>query len=244
MKRFRGDLHIHTCLSPCSDLEMSPRTIVEKSLEKGLDLIAVCDHNSAENVGAVLRAGAKRGLYVLPGMEINSLEEVHTLAIFDSEKQAFSMQEIVYKNLDGTNRPDLFGDQIVANEHDEVEGYNDRMLIGATKLRLEEIVREVHRLGGLSIASHVDRPSYSLLSQLGFIPQDLDLDALEVSSNVRRDYFAGREREIGDLPVITSSDAHFKRDIGKVHTTFYVEIPSVDEIRMAFKKERGRRVVD
>ena len=244
MKRFRGDLHIHTCLSPCSDLEMSPITIVEKSLEKGLDLIAVCDHNSAENVGAVLRAGARRGLHVLPGMEINSLEEVHTLAIFDSEKQAFSMQEIVYENLDGTNRPDLFGDQVVANEHDEVEGYNDRMLIGATRLRLAEIVSEVHRLGGLSIASHVDRPSYSLLGQLGFVPQDLRLDALEVSYHVRRDHFAGRESEIDDLPVITSSDAHFKRDIGKVHTTFYVEIPSVDEIRMAFKKERGRRVVD
>ncbi|MBU2498409.1 MAG: PHP domain-containing protein, partial [Proteobacteria bacterium] len=161
MKRFRADLHIHSCLSPCAELDMSPRAIVEKSLEMGVEIIALCDHNSAENVGAAMRAGAQRGLLVLPGMEINSMEEVHTLAIFETEKQALNMQEMIYRHLRGTNRPELFGDQVVANEFDEVEGFNDRRLIGATELRLQQIVREVHRLGGLCIASHVDRPAFS-----------------------------------------------------------------------------------
>jgi predicted metal-dependent phosphoesterase TrpH len=101
MKQFKMDLHIHSCLSPCADLEMSPRSIVEKSLAKGLDGIALCDHNSAENVSAVLKAGAQLGLHVLPGIEINSVEEVHTLAIFDRKDQAVAMQEIVYQAFPG-----------------------------------------------------------------------------------------------------------------------------------------------
>ncbi len=243
MRKIKGDLHIHTCLSPCADLEMSPIAIVEKSLEKGLDVIAVCDHNSADNAGAVFRAGEKRGLHVLPGMEINSLEEVHTLAIFDNETQARAMQEIIYRHLKGTNRPDIFGDQLIVNELDEVEGVNDRMLIGSAQLVLDEIVKEVHRIGGLSIASHVDRPSYSIIGQLGFIPDDLPLDALEVSDRVTRDFFEERNQEIGRMPVITSSDAHFNDDIGKAYTSFFIETPNVKEIRMALKQESGRRVV-
>ena len=119
MKRFKADLHIHSCLSPCGDLDMSPRAIVEKSLERGIEIIALCDHNSAENVGAAIRAGNQKGLCVLPGMEINSREEVHTLAIFDTEEGALRMQELIYGYLRGTNRPELFGDQVVANEFDE-----------------------------------------------------------------------------------------------------------------------------
>ena len=153
MKVYKGDLHIHTCLSPCADLEMCPSTIVKKSLEKGLNVIAVCDHNSAENVGAVLRAGMARGLYVLPGMEINSSEEVHILAVFDHEGQAQTMQDIIYRHLEGVNRPDIFGEQIVVNEFDEVEGYSDRLLIGSTGLGLGEIVNEIHSIGCLLYTS-------------------------------------------------------------------------------------------
>jgi len=238
MKVFKGDLHIHTCLSPCASLDMSPVAIVEEGLNRGLDLIAICDHNSAQNVGAVIRAGSKRGLHVLPGMEINSVEEVHTLAIFDSERQATAMQEIVYRHLEGMNSPDIFGEQVIVNEFDEVEGFNDKMLIGGTGLKLEEIVTEVHRLGGLSIASHVDRPSYSIISQLGFIPPDLDLDAVEIS------YRTNSIPEVKELPIIRSSDAHFHSDIGKVYTSFFIETPSVYEIRMALLGECGRRVVN
>jgi PHP family Zn ribbon phosphoesterase len=221
---------------------MSPRAIVEKCRERGIDIIGVCDHNSAENVGAVMRAGAQRGLYVLPGMEINSKEEVHTLAIFDSENQALAMQEIVYRHLKGTNRPELFGDQVVANEFDEVDGFNDRMLIGATQLGLHEVVREVHRLGGLSIASHVDRPSFSVLSQLGFIPPDNEFDALEISGRTNRDSIRREIPETADFPILTFSDAHFLDDIGSQCTTFALDIPNVDEIRMALADKGGRGV--
>lgn len=244
MRLYRADLHIHSCLSPCGDLDMSPRGIVEASLEKGMTLIAVCDHNSAENVGAVMRAGAERGLAVLAGLEISSVEEVHSLALFDNEDQALAMQTLVYDHLKGTNRPELFGDQVVANEYDEVEGFNDRRLIGATLLSLKEIIREVHRLGGLSIASHVDRPSFSILSQLGFISPDLELDALEVSPRMKRKNVPGEIPDAAHFPVVSFSDAHFPQDIGKAFTPFRIEGPTVDEIRMALQGRSERQIVE
>jgi PHP family Zn ribbon phosphoesterase len=242
VKRFIADLHIHSCLSPCGDLDMTPRAIVKKSLEAEVDLIAVCDHNSAENVGAVMRAAGKTGLYVLPGMEISSREEVHTLAIFDRMEQILEMQEFVYSRLKGTNRPDLFGDQVVANEFDEVEGFNDRLLIGAVQIALADLVKEVHRLGGLSIASHVDRPSFSVLSQLGFVPKDVALDGLEVSPHT--DKTSARGIPGGEeVALVSFSDAHFLGDVGKASTSFLMEAPCVDEIRLALKGREGRRVL-
>ncbi len=238
MITLKADLHIHTCLSPCGDLDMTPKAIVENSLEKGLDLIAVCDHNSAENAEATIRMGLKKGLKVLPGLEVCSREEVHSLAIFESADQALKMQEIVYSHLKGTNRPEFFGDQVVANEFDEVEGFNDHLLIGASGLGLLEVIDNVHKLGGISIASHVDRPSFSVMSQLGFIPKDLPLDGIEISQITKFEEISA----MTDLPVMTFSDAHFIKDIGRVHTEFYVETASLGEIKMALKGESGRKI--
>ena len=212
--------------------------MVEKSVEKGLSIIAICDHNSAENVGASIRAAARFDLQVLAGMEINSVEEVHTLAIFESAEKACMMQELVYNHLKGTNRAELFGDQVVANEWDEVEGFNDRLLISAVDLKLSDIVREVRRLSGLSIAAHVDRPSFSILSQLGFIPPDLELDGLEVSRPSQWKAVPGIEK----YPVVYFSDAHFLSDIGSVATQFLMESPDLEEIRLALSGESGRKV--
>jgi predicted metal-dependent phosphoesterase TrpH len=222
---------------------MSPRAIVEKGLEKGLDMIALCDHNTAENVGAALRAGAKKGITVIPGMEINTREEVHILGLFQDEARALDMQRIVYSHLKGTNRPELFGDQVVANERDEVEGFNDRLLIGATGLTLQEVIREIRRLGGLSIASHIDRPSYSLLSQLGFVPPDAALDGVEISRPVPREEMDSQVPGIGQLPMIRSSDAHFLKDIGKACTSFFMEAPNIVELGLALAGKDGRRIV-
>jgi PHP family Zn ribbon phosphoesterase len=242
MKHFRADLHLHTCLSPCADLEMSPRAVVEKSVECGLNIIAISDHNSAENVEASIRAAAQFDLRVLPGMEINSVEEVHTLAIFETVEQIYLMQEMVYNHLKGTNRAELFGDQVVANEWDEVEGFNDRLLIGAVDLELTDIIREVHRLGGLSIACHVDRPSFSVPSQLGFIPPGLEVDALEVSRPDK--WKAGQQEVLGTekYPIVSFSDAHFLFDVGRVSTRFLMESPDVNEMRMALSQESGRKM--
>jgi PHP family Zn ribbon phosphoesterase len=238
MKVYRADLHIHTCLSPCADLDMTPRAIVAQSIAAGVDIIAVCDHNSAENVAATMRAASAKDLLVLPGMEVCSKEEVHFLALFERPEKVYRLQDLVQRHLTGTNRPELFGDQVIVNEFDEVDGFSDRLLIGAVDLSLKEIALEVQRLDGLGVAAHVDRPSFSVSSQLGFIPSDLRLDALEFARKPDQGATLGGE----GLPILMSSDAHFLNDIGRVHTSFWIGFPSFHEIRLALLGEAGRRV--
>ncbi len=243
LKQFRADLHIHSCLSPCSDWDMSPRKIVQKSLEIGLDLIALCDHNSAENAGATMREGDRRGLQVLPGMEICSREEVHLLALFDELDPALAMQAYVYANLPGENNPKVFGCQVVANENDEVIEENPRLLIGATRLSLYEIVAKTHGLGGINISCHVDRPSYGIINQLGFIPEDLNLDGLEVSYRIELAQAVRDIPGIGNYTCVTASDAHYLDDIGRACTVFELAAPTLAELRMALAGKEGRRIL-
>ena len=243
LREFKADLHVHTCLSPCADWEMSPRKIIRACRAAGLGLIAVCDHNSAENAGAVMSVGRRHGLAVLPGMEICSREEVHVLAVFGELEQALTMQEMVYAHLPGENRPDVFGHQIVATEADEVLAQNPRLLIGATALSLADIVRATHALKGLSLAAHVDRPTNGIIQQLGFIPQGLDLDGVEVSHRISLAAAKSALPAIGNLPCLTFSDAHFLSDIGRAHTGFLLEAATFDELCLALKETRGRRVL-
>jgi PHP family Zn ribbon phosphoesterase len=244
LKKFKADLHIHSCLSPCSDWDMSPKKIVAKSLERQLDLIAICDHNTAENAAATSREGTRQGIAVLPGMEICSREEVHLVTLFKKIEDALKMQELIYTHLPGKNQPEIFGHQVVADEHDQVLGENPRLLIGATQLSLHDIVEKTHHLGGICISAHVDRPSYSLMGQLGFIPGDLHLDAVEVSYRVPLDKALSEVPGIKDYPCVTASDAHFLRDIGKVWTEFILAAPTLEEIRMALAGTEGRRIVN
>lgn len=243
LREFKADLHVHTCLSPCADWEMSPRKIIRACRAAGLGLIAVCDHNSAENAGAVMSVGRRHGLAVLPGMEICSREEVHVLAVFGELEQALTMQEMVYAHLPGENRPDVFGHQIVATEADDVLAQNPRLLIGATALSLADIVRATHALKGLSLAAHVDRPTNGLIQQLGFIPQDLNLDGVEVSHRISPAAAQSALPAIGNLPCLTFSDAHVLSDIGRAHTGFLLEAATFEELCLALKATRGRRVL-
>ncbi len=244
LRPLRADLHIHTCLSPCSDLEMSPWAIVEQAAEMGLNIIGICDHNSAENVGAAKKAAERRGITVFPGIEVSSREEVHVLLLFDDVESALSLQETVYLNLGpGENDEEVFGPQVVVDEHDEVMGFNGRLLIGATSLSLQEVVDLGRFLGGLLIASHVDREAFSLLGQLGFVPPGLPLDALEVSPAIPLHEGRARLPQCEGYPLVTSSDAHELRDIGKSSTVFLVEEATTREIKRALLAEDGREVL-
>jgi len=234
-------MHIHTCLSPCGDWGMSPKKIIENSLEKNLDIIGICDHNSAENAEAVIKAAYGKEIRVLPGMEICSKEEVHILSFFETTKQALLMQDYVYDNLPGKNSPERFGYQIVADENDEVSGENERLLIGATTLKLKELVDKIKFFNGLCIAAHVDRPAFGIISQLGFIPPDLALDAVEISWRVKPAEAIMQIPDIKRFPFIVSSDAHFPADIGKATTGFFMAEPTIEEIRLALNVKDGRR---
>jgi PHP family Zn ribbon phosphoesterase len=233
------DLHIHTCLSPCGDNSMVPPVIVERAQEAGLQGIAICDHNSAANTAAVRTAGRDTGIQVIAGMEVTSAEEIHLLALFDGVQQISTFADLVNAHLSGANDPNLFGDQIIVDHHGDPVALEEALLIGATDLEIGRIVEEIHRLSGLAIASHVDKQVFSLLSQLGFIPPELGLDAVELSRH------AGEQAQyaLEDLPVVRCSDAHFPEEIGQAVTTFLVEEATVGEIELALTGERGRRVV-
>ena len=241
MKEFRADLHIHTCLSPCGSLAMVPGVIVKETLRKGLDVIGICDHNATENVIAVRKAAEKEKIPVLGGMEITSQEEVHILALFDNDESLSEMQRIVYENLPGTNDERAFGEQVIVNEEDRVVGLNDRLLIGATRLSLEAIVEAIHSLGGLAIASHIDRESFGIVGQLGFVPEGLALDALEVSprSSVANAHAAFPQAS--GFPLVTFSDAHYPEDIGNRWTGFLIEDIRTVEMKWALQAQQGRR---
>ncbi|MBN2417164.1 histidinol phosphatase [bacterium] len=243
LRRMRADLHIHTCLSPCGELEMTPVHIVERCRELGLGIIAVCDHNSAKNVAGVVGAAAGGPPAVLCGMEVTTSEEVHILAVFDTPGQALELQQEVYAHLlPGENNDELFGMQVVANALDEVDGFEHRLLIGGTTLALEQAVETIHRLNGLAIASHIDRQSYSLIGQLGFIPEGLRLDAVEISrrgSLEEMRLFPG----VSAYPAVRSSDAHTLADLGGAWTDVTVFDPSVAELKLALQGTRGRSAV-
>ncbi len=245
MRTIRADLHLHTCLSPCGGFDVTPSAVVSRAAETGLDIVAICDHNSAENVRAARQAAERLGPgapHVLAGMEITSAEEAHMVALFDDLENALTMQAMVFDHLQpGENNPDLFGMQIVANADDEVEYFNERLLIGATDLTVTDIAQRVHSLGGLIIAAHIDRPAFSLISNLGLIPPELKLDAVEIS-RLHDPADSGQWLFGAELPVITSSDAHHLEDVGVVWTELIMDSPCLSELALALAGVQGRAI--
>lgn len=243
MRLYYGDLHIHTVLSPCAEYLMVPTLIVERALEKGIHFIAITDHNSVGNVEAVMQAAEGTGLVVLPGMEVETREEVHVLALFEAASQARSWQEVVQAHLpDLPNDEAVFGVQLVVNADDELVRREDRRLLMACDLSVDQVFEKVSSLGGFCIPAHVDRPSYSLLGTLGFIPRDLDVPAVEVSRNVRSREAAGKLLGIGERVVVQSSDAHVLDDVGAVRTGYELSELTFSEFILACRGQRGRHV--
>jgi len=235
---------VHTCLSPCGDLMMSPRKIAAQACKKHIDILAICDHNSAENVPAVMRAARMGEVTVLPGMEICTREEIHVLAIFEYDSLAFAMQSIVYDRLPGKNDADAFGLQVVANEHDEVVGIQERLLMGAVELSVDEVVSDIHTLGGVAIASHIDREHSSVISQLGFIPATLRFDALELSVHITTEDARERFAPYAEYAFVRNSDAHFLDDVGNNTSEYLLERPTFSELARALRRTDGRMVCE
>jgi hypothetical protein len=223
---------------------MSPLKITAEARRRNIGMVAICDHNSAQNVSAVIRAAKSTGVVVLPGMEVCTKEEIHVLGIFEHAESAFALQSMVYDHLPGKNNPDVFGLQVVASEFDEVLDLQERLLIGACELPVDRVVDEIHRLGGVAIASHVDRESYSVFSQLGFIPPTVRFDALELTSHIRNDEARIRYASAGDVAFVRSSDAHQVGDLGQNASEYLLETPTFKEIRKALKREDGRKVCE
>jgi PHP family Zn ribbon phosphoesterase len=244
LRRHRADLHIHTCLSPCGELAMSPRAVVDRALAVRLDIIAVTDHNTTENAAAVIRAARATGLTVLPGIEMTTAEEVHILGIFDPGVELAPFQTAVYRNLPNVAAKRKFvKDQVIVDAEDYVTGFSPHCLLGATRFSVQEAVDIIHRHGGLAIACHVDRGSFSIVSQLGFIPPGLALDAVEISPRLTIDEARRTFGPFDSYPLVRFSDAHKPEEIGCATTDLLLASPDFSEIRKAFAGQDGRGVV-
>lgn len=211
---------------------MSPGEIVRRALERGMGGIALTDHQSARNAPAIAECARRAGLGCLFGLEVCTAEEVHTLTLFDTTEQAAEMTAFVYEALPKrVNDPDVFGDQPVVTWDEEIVEMEWRILAMACRRGIGEVARKCHDLGGLFIAAHVDRPAFSVFSQLGGIPEEVEFDAVEISRTADEALWLPR---IGVRAVTRSSDAHNLDDVARVWTEADIAAFNVAALREAF----------
>lgn len=237
MNRYRVDLHIHSCLSPCGSLDMSPEVIVRTALSRGLDAIAITDHNSTLQCREIQLLGAEAGLTVFAGAEVTTREEAHCLALFGEEEARAVFQRYLEAHLPSIpNDPDRFGDQVWVNRNNEIMGEVPFLLISALDQGVNQIAAFVRQLGGLFVAAHVERPSFSLISQLGFIDSSVPLDAIEYNDPVRFRQLAAGHAYLSRYTCYTASDAHYPEQIGSKPSVWQASAPLFENLRMAYAK--------
>lgn len=244
MLSLTADLHIHTVLSPCGELSMSPTTIVARARELGLGLVGCADHNSARNAPALAEAARRAGVLAWFGIEVRTAEEVDVLCVFDEPGPAVEFGEWVYASLPAIPcDPEVFGDQVVVDADEQILELLDKLLISGCAYTIDEVCVTARQAGALVIPAHVDRPRDSLLSQLGFLPDGLVVDAFEVSRFADEEALrAGGCPWLREAPVVRFSDAHRPAEIGYQQTRFELTEPTIAAARAALSERTGRGV--
>ena len=222
---------------------MTPHHIVMRAAQYGVDAVAITDHNASANAEAAVEAAKNYGVKVFPGMEVECREEAHIVVLFDTLEQLAAWQKIVDANMSGLkNNAERFGAQFIVDDDDNFIAEEERMLLGPLKLPAAEVIQKVNAMGGMAIAAHVDRPSYSLLMQLGFLPSDMGLAAAEISSAGIRELKEQKLKlALGGLNYVTDSDAHMMDSfINGPKNLITVKSLTVAELKLALAAEDGR----
>lgn len=235
MIKYRAELHVHTVLSPCAEVEMIPPLIIQSALDLDINLLAITDHNSTANIPAMMDAAVNSGISILPGMELQTREEVHLLCIFDKPRQAFAFQQLIDPLLPQINNdPEHFGEQFVVDATGDFIKTEPRLLLTSANLGLDDAVMEVHKLGGLAIPAHVDRKAYGLINMLGFFPPEAQFDAVEISRFTSPEKISLLHPEIKKFTVIQNGDVHRLNEF-MGSCSFEMESSSISEMIKAFK---------
>lgn len=232
------DLHIHSALSPCGDIDMTPNNIVGMSVLKGLDFIAITDHNTVGNVRALVKAAEDAPICVIPGMELETSEEAHFVCLFKTVEDSEKFYEWTSQFFSGIkNRVDIFGEQIFMDENDEIVGFEERLLVSALTCSIYDAVPKVAELGGVIIPAHVDKSSYSIISNLGMIPDDLGFNTVEISKNTDVEHVLMKFPYLKEKNIITSSDSHYLGDIYETEGKIDIAEKSIDALFEYLKGE-------
>ncbi len=210
MTAYACDLHIHSCLSPCGDNDMTPNNLVNMAALSGCEVIALTDHNTCRNTPAAVKAGEGIGLLVVPGMELCTAEEAHVVCLFETVEGAMAFDSHIYKNMPHIeNRAEIFGEQRILDENDELLGLEDNLLLVSSFIGVNEVYVLAAEYGGVAFPAHVDRDSYSVLASLGSIPPEAGFTAAEVTRDCDLDRLREQAPELRDLLILRDSDSHY-----------------------------------
>ncbi|ADE56811.1 MAG: PHP domain-containing protein [Aminobacterium colombiense] len=244
LRPYYVDLHIHTVLSPCGELEMGAHDIVSKARQEGIQIIAITDHNSALNVPAITKAAGGSPV-VIPGLEVQTAEDIHIVTLFRDCQVASDYQRWLWERMPGLrNRPEVFGDQLVISEKDDILDEEEILLVQGVGYSVDEVALEAKGRGGLVILAHIDRPSFSYTAVLGPIPSSFPADALEISWRCSSEEVEVFREEYPEWTFIRSSDSHWLRSLCVENcSVLLLAEPTFDEIAKAIRKEDGRCVI-
>lgn len=232
------DLHIHSCLSPCGDDDMTPANIAGMCAIKGLDVVALTDHNSSKNCPAFLAAAEEYGLLAIPGMEINTSEEVHAVCLFPTLEAAMDFDAYVYARLvKFPNKEEIFGKQQIYDADDQVCGTEPNLLINATEISFEGLWELVRSFKGVMFPAHIDKTANSLIANLGFIPADRKFVTAEVKDLKNLHRLRRTEPYLAGCRIISNSDAHYLEHINEPGLTLQVEERSRRAVVEALRRE-------
>ena len=228
------DLHIHSCLSPCGDMDMTPANIVGMAKLKELDVIALTDHNTCRNCEAAMKVGEAYGVLVIPGMELTTQEEVHVVCLFPDLPSAIGFDAYVYEKLQKIkNKPEIFGRQVLMNEDDEELSEEEYLLINATDISFDKVNAAVKKFGGLMIPAHIDKTSNGLLPTLGFVPDGSDFVCAEVAKREKLPEILEKFPYFKNCKIISDSDAHYLENINERINSIDVEERSIKAVLSA-----------
>ena len=208
--RIAYDFHIHSCLSPCGDKDMTPQNIVNMAKIMGYDAIALTDHNTCGNCESVVKLGKEVGITVIAGMELCTSEEVHIVCLFPDCEKANSFSDYVYSTLPPVkNKPHIFGEQVKMNDFDQVVGYEEKLLITASGISCAKAVETVKGFGGICYPAHIDRSSFSILSNLGTIDESFGFTFAEIFDLSKESELKQKHPYLTKLKIVSDSDAHY-----------------------------------
>ncbi len=224
MNRYYYDLHVHSCLSPCGDNDNTPNNLAGMAAIKGLQVLALTDHNTCGNCPAFYVACKKQGIIPIAGMELTTAEDIHMVCLFPTLEEAMAFHETVQEHrIKIPNRPDIFGEQWILDEEDNPLGTEGYLLLNATDLSLEQAVSTVRGMNGLIYPAHIDRDSNGIVATLGFFPDSPTFSCVEYKEKETKADLEDRFPILKGKPVVVSSDAHYLWDINEAENFFEIE---------------------